>query len=104
MNFNNIELRFNIITNVLLLFFCYSERSLMVSVITMCNLIKCLIHATCLSTPASDVHERHGQAIKKLRERLLTINKRNTRNTYLAITLAKIDLETALKLSPVGRG
>ena len=31
---------------------------LMVSVITMCNLIKRLIRATFLSTPASDVHER----------------------------------------------
>ena len=49
-----IELRFNIITNLLLLFFCY----LMASVITLCNLIKRLIHATFLSTPASDVHER----------------------------------------------
>ena len=34
--------------------FCY----LMVPVITMCNLIKRLIRATFLSTPASDVHER----------------------------------------------
>ena len=52
-----IELRFNIITNLLLLFFCY----LMVSVITMCNLIKRLIRAIFLSTPASDVHERWKQ-------------------------------------------
>ena len=51
-----IELRFNIIANLLLLLllFCY----LMVSVITMCNLIKRLIRATFLSTSASDVHER----------------------------------------------
>ena len=27
-----------------------------------------------------------------------------TRNTYLAITLAKLGVVTALKLSPVGRG
>ena len=33
-------------------------RFLMVSVITMCNLIKRLTRATFLSTPASDVHER----------------------------------------------
>ena len=51
-----IESRFNIIAN-LFLFFCY----LMVSVITMCNLIKCLIRTTVLSTPASDVHERWKQ-------------------------------------------
>ena len=43
----------NIMTNLLLLFFCY----LMVSVITMCNLIKPLIRATFFTTPASDVHE-----------------------------------------------
>ena len=72
-----IELRFNIITKLLLLFFCF----LMVSVITMCNLIKCLIRATFLSTPASDVHERWKQKGTdkrlKLQERLLTINERN---------------------------
>ena len=28
----------------------------------------------------------------------------NTRTTHLAITLAKLDLVTALELSPVGRG
>ena len=49
------EIRFNIIPNVLSLFFCY----LMVSVRTMCNLIKRLIRATFLSqAPASDVDER----------------------------------------------
>ena len=53
-----IELRFNIIAN--LFFFCY----LMVSVITMCNLIKRLIRATFLSTPASDVHERWKQTAR----------------------------------------
>ena len=31
---------------------------LIVSVITMCNLIKLLIRAKFLSTPSSDVHER----------------------------------------------
>ena len=41
-----IELRFNMIANLLLLFFCY----LMVSVTTIC--------ATFLCTPASYVHER----------------------------------------------
>ena len=29
---------------------------------------------------------------------------KTTRNTYLAITLAKLGVVTALKLSPVGRG
>ena len=53
-----IELRFNIIASLLLLFFCY----LMVSVITMCNLIKRLIRAsTFFSIPASDFHERWKQ-------------------------------------------
>ena len=32
------------------------------------------------------------------------IYKLYTRNTYLAITVAKLGLVTALKLSPVGRG
>ena len=36
----------------------YLSCYLMVSVITMCNLIKRLIRATFLSTPASDGHER----------------------------------------------
>ena len=39
-------------------FICIIFCSLMVSVITICNLIKRLIRATFLSTPASDVHER----------------------------------------------
>ena len=50
MNFNRVTLQH--ISE--LFFFCY----LIVLVITMCNLIKCLIRATFLSTPASDVHER----------------------------------------------
>ena len=54
MNRTLIELRFNIIANLFLFFFCY----LIVLVITMCNLIKRLIRATFLSTPASDVRER----------------------------------------------
>ena len=51
MNFNSVTLQHN---SEFFFFFCY----LMVSVITMCNLIKRLIRATFLSTPASDVHER----------------------------------------------
>ena len=39
---------------IIIIIICY----LMVSVITMCNLIKRFIRATFLSTPASDVHER----------------------------------------------
>ena len=53
MNFNRVTLQHNdefIIISII----CY----LMVSVITMCNLIKCLIRATFLTAPASDVHER----------------------------------------------
>ena len=52
MNFNRVTLQHN--SKFIILFFCY----LMVSVITMCNLIKRLIHVTFLSTPASDIHER----------------------------------------------
>ena len=51
MNFNRVKLQHN---SEFIIFFIY----LMVSVITMCNLIKRLIRATFLSTPASDVHER----------------------------------------------
>ena len=52
MNFNGDTLQHN---NVfIIIIFCY----LMVPVITMCNLIKRLIGATFLSTPASDDHER----------------------------------------------
>ena len=51
MNFNSVTLQHN---SEFIFFFCY----LMVSVITMCNLIKRLIRATFFSTPASDVHER----------------------------------------------
>ena len=47
----------------------------------MCNLIKRLIRATFLSTPASmnDENKRHVQAMKiaSAQEILLTINKRN---------------------------
>ena len=52
MNFNRVTLQQN--NECIITFFCY----LMVSVITMSNLIKSLICATFLSTPASDVHER----------------------------------------------
>ena len=52
MNFNGDTLQqYN---EFIIIIFCY----LMVPVITMCNLIKRLIRATFLSTPASDVHER----------------------------------------------
>ena len=52
------ELRFNIIAGLLLFYFFY----LMISVITMCNLITRLIRAsTFFSTPGSDVHERWKQ-------------------------------------------
>ena len=52
MNFNRVTLQHN--NEFIITIFFY----LMVSVITMCNLIKRLIRATLLSTPASDVHER----------------------------------------------
>ena len=52
MNLNRVTLQHN--EFILFYFFGY----LMPSVITMCNLIKRLIRATFLSTPASDVHER----------------------------------------------
>ena len=51
MNFNRVTLQHND-KFITIIFY------LMVSVITMCNLIKRLIRATFLSTPASDVHER----------------------------------------------
>ena len=51
MNFNRVTLQHN---SEFIIISCY----LMVSVITMCNLIKRLIRATFLSTPASDGHER----------------------------------------------
>ena len=56
MNFNRDTLQHNHEFFIIIIF-CY----LMVSVITMCNLIKRLIRATFLSTPASDVHERWKQ-------------------------------------------
>ena len=52
MNFNRVTLQHN--NKFIIIIFCY----LMVSVIIICNLIQRLIHATFLSTPASDVHER----------------------------------------------
>ena len=52
MNFNGDTPQHN--NEFIIIIFCY----LMVPVITMCNLIKRLIRATFLSTPASDVHER----------------------------------------------
>ena len=52
MNFNRVTLQHN--NEFIIIIFCH----LMVSVITMCNLIQCLIHVTFSSTPASDVRER----------------------------------------------
>ena len=52
MNFNGVTLQHN--NEFIMIIFCY----LMVSVITICNLIKRLIRAKFLSTPSSDVHER----------------------------------------------
>ena len=52
MNFNRVTLQHN--NEFIINIFGY----LMVSVITMRNLIKRLIRATFLSNPASDVHER----------------------------------------------
>ena len=52
MNFNRVTLQHN--NEFIIIIFCY----LMISVITMCNLVKRLIRATFFSTPASDVHER----------------------------------------------
>ena len=52
MNFNRVMLQHNNEFNISI--FCY----LMVSVITMCIVIKRLIRARFFSVPASDVHER----------------------------------------------
>ena len=52
MNFNGDTLQHN--KEFIIIIFCY----LMVQFIAICNLIKRLIRATFLSTPASDVHER----------------------------------------------
>ena len=52
MNFNGETLQHN--NEFIIIIFCY----LMVPVITMCNLIKRLIRATFVRTPAGDVHER----------------------------------------------
>ena len=62
MNFNRVTPQRN--NEFIIISFCY----LMVSVITTCNLIKRLVSATFLSTPASDENKRHGQAIKITRE------------------------------------
>ena len=69
MNFNRVMIQHN--NEFIIIFFCY----LMVSVITMCNLIKRLIRATFLSTHSSkqamlmnDQNKRHVQAIKIARE------------------------------------
>ena len=56
MNFNKVTLQHNneFIIIIIIIIICY----LMVSVITMCNLIKRFIRATFLSTLVSDVHKR----------------------------------------------
>ena len=65
MNFNRVTLQHN--NEFIIIIFCY----LMVSVITMCNLIKRLIRATFLGTPEAmfknDENKRHRQAIKTAR-------------------------------------
>ena len=55
MNFNRVTLQHNdeFIIIIIIIFFY-----LLVSVITMCNLIKRFIRVTLLSAPTSDVHER----------------------------------------------
>ena len=66
-----IELRFHIRTNLLLLFFCY----LMVSVITMSNLIRATFEYSCKR--CSWTMKTNGTDKRlKLQERLLTINNR----------------------------
>ena len=65
MNFNGDKFQHN--NEFIIIIFCY----LMVPVIRMCNLIKRLIRATFLSTPAmfiNDENKHHGQAIKIARE------------------------------------
>ena len=52
MNFNRVTLQHKNEFTIIIL--CY----LMISVITMCNLIKRLIRVTLLSTPANYVHEQ----------------------------------------------
>ena len=54
MNFNGDTLQHN--KEFIIIIFCY--LMVPVIIITMCNLIKRLIRATFLSTPARDVHER----------------------------------------------
>ena len=76
MDFNRVTLQHK--SEFIIIILCY----LMVSVITMCNLIKRLIRATFLSTPllqAMIVNDETNAKDKrlKLQERLLTINERN---------------------------
>ena len=55
MNFNRVALQHsNEFIIIIIIIICY----LMVSIITMCNLIKLFIRTTFLGTPASNVHER----------------------------------------------
>ena len=56
MNFHRVVLQYTCNNEcIIIIIICYY---LMVSVITLCNLLRRLIRATFLSTPASDVHER----------------------------------------------
>ena len=65
MNFNRVTLQRNNEFIIIIFYFFYFFCYLMVSVITMCNLIKRLIRATFLSTPVSvvmnDENKRHVQ-------------------------------------------
>ena len=54
MNFHRVVLQYTCNNECIIIIICYY---LMVSVITLCNLLRRLIRATFLSTPASDVHE-----------------------------------------------
>ena len=108
MNFNRVALQHN--SKFIIFLFCY----LMVSVITMCNLIKCLIRATFLSTPARDGHEqwkqtarmnnenkRHGQAIKIARETTNNQKKRYKSVKHLQIqqfSFTNTSIKVSLKI------
>ena len=96
-----IELYFNIIANLLFFFFCY----LMVSVITMCNLIKRLIRATfwvlLQAMFMNDENKRHGQAIKIARETTINQKKRYNSVKHLQrqqFSFTKTSIKVSLKI------
>ena len=62
MNCNRVTLQHN--NEFIIVIFCF----LTVSIITMCNILKCLIRATFFSTPASDVHEQWKQIARTISE------------------------------------